>query len=84
MEGFQPEVLITLLYLTLIYELITAFRKKADQTMERMRKFSGIGHRRLNNSTKESPKMFQTPGSDNPQRQKSYRHFMQMRILGRD
>ena len=38
MDGIQPEVLVVLLYLSLIYEIIIGVRIRVQQSYEKMRK----------------------------------------------
>ncbi|KAJ7369581.1 hypothetical protein OS493_037873 [Desmophyllum pertusum] len=40
MEGIQPEILVVLLYLSLIYEIIIGIKRRGQQSFEKMRKVS--------------------------------------------
>ena len=80
MEGLQLEILVMLLYVSLIYEIIIGFRRRGQQTFEKMGKVS-VGTRkpcRRVTSARTSVRV----GSENPHQ--TYRHFVQMRILTRD
>lgn len=75
MEGFQQELLVILLYMTLIYEVITGLQKRASK-IEMMKKMSTTDSKR--NREKNSSE------NNEHSRHKTARHFVQMRIVGRD
>ena len=82
MEGIQLEVLVVLLYLSLVYEIITGIKRRGQQSIEKMRKVSV----RLGKPSRGNDRMtgtrLQTRITDNSHQ--TYRHFVQMRILARD
>lgn len=79
MEGFQPELLVILLYMSLIYEVITGLQKRASK-IERMKKLSSP------TASKRSRVDLNRNNSQNhdQNRHRTARHFVQMRIVGRD
>ena len=80
MDGIQPEVLVVLLYLSLVYEIIIGMKRRGQQSFEKMRKVSvRLGKPSRGNNRMTRP---QTRPTDNPNQ--TYRHFVQMRILARD
>lgn len=84
MEGLQPEILVLLLYLSLLYEIIIAIRRKGQQTYGKMRKVSTRG-RKTSNITDQRTNARPLSGrivADGSKQ--TYRHFVQMRILARD
>lgn len=40
MEGLQPEILVVLLYIFLLYEFISGIQRRGQQTLEKTRKVS--------------------------------------------
>ena len=82
MDGIQPEVLVVLLYLSLIYEIITGVRIRGQKSYEKMRKASvRIGKPSFGNSRLTNTRPDTRPAENLNQ---TYRHFVQMRILARD
>ena len=81
MEGVQPEALVVLLYLSLVYEIISCIKRRGQQSIEKMRKVSvRLGKPSRGNDRKTGKT--QTRLFDNSHQ--TYRHFVQMRILARD
>lgn len=82
MEGVQPEALVVLLYLSLVYEIISCIKRRGQQSIEKMRKVSvRLGKPSRGNDRKTGTRL-QTRLFDNSHQ--TYRHFVQMRILARD
>ena len=85
MEGLQPEILVLLLYLSLLYEIVIAIRSRGQQSFDRMRKVSARAKKSLkvnDRMTNARPAMSARMVTDNSNQ--TYRHFVQMRILARD
>ena len=79
MEEVQPEILVVLLYLSLIYEIIIGVRRRGQETLEKMRKVSiRLGKPLPRNSRRK--RQTQLMNSSHT----VHRHFVRMRILGRD
>jgi len=83
MEGLQTEILVVLVYLSLVYEIISGIQRRGQQTFEKMRNVSArtgfkpprIINRKINT---------RPPTRQNDNSHQTYRHFVQMRILARD
>ena len=83
MEGLQPEILVMLLYLSLLYEIVIVIRRRGQQTLEKMRKVSVRTRKpsRINDRTINAKYSARVTADSSHQ---TYRHFVQMRILTRD
>lgn len=82
MEGIQAEVLVVLLYLSLVYEIVIGIKRRGQQSIEKMRKVSIRLGKPSRGSDRIKSARFQTRITDNSHQ--TYRHFVQMRILARD
>lgn len=82
MEGVQPEALVVLLYLSLVYEIISCIKRRGQQSIEKMRKVSVRLGKPSRGTEKKTGTRLQTRLFDNTRQ--TYRHFVQMRILARD
>lgn len=82
MEGLQSEILVFLLYVALIYELVIAIKRRTSKPVSKEKiKFPASAKFQDNprdGRSKKSSQDFVEPQS------KSSRHFVQMRLLGRD
>ena len=82
MDGIQPEVLVVLLYLSLIYEIIIGVRIRVQQSYEKMRKvLVRIGKPSFGNSRLLKTRPDTRPAENLNQ---TYRHFVQTWILAPD
>lgn len=83
MEGLQPEILVVLLYIFLLYEVISGIQRRGQQTLEKTRKVSmrtGKPSRVKDRIISARPPARMNDSSHH----QTYRHFVQMRILARD
>ena len=91
MDGLQNEILVVLLYLALLYEIITALKLQASKTVtkakskspslqDHTRCYMGESRRQMNRQDLTEAQSFNTSSLT----RQSSRHFAQMRIIGRD
>lgn len=88
MDGLQNEILVFLLYVALIYELVTAIKRRASKTVNKMKTKFPRRTKAKGNSDNDGNKISRQDFADvqllNSVARQSSRHFVQMRLVGRD